>query len=163
MVPMNPLWWMAWSAMCAVGTGVLVYFIMQSRMESLLSKQREDLAEARGRLSAQKETMQETLSATKETSRREALDDMLADIRVEERHYIREQKMLFMSKKSMVRQERVFFRNIPLTGWVEQEMPLEEGADPDKLLKTMALFSPQLLLGPGNIDAGENRVKRLLR
>ena len=149
--------------MCAVGTGVLVYFIMQSRMESMLSKQREDLAEARGRLSAQKETMVETLSATKEISRREALDDLLGDIRIEERHYIREQKMLFMNKKSMVRQERVFFRNIPLTNWVEQEMPFEEGADPDKLLKTMALFDPQLLQGPGKNDPGGNRVKRLIR
>jgi hypothetical protein len=31
----------------------------------------------------------------------------LADIRVEERHYVREHKVLFLNRKCMVRQERI--------------------------------------------------------
>ena len=43
--------------------------------------------------------------------------------------------MLFMNRKSLVLQERLFFRNIPLSNWVEHEMVVEEGADIDKLAK----------------------------
>ena len=55
---MNPLWWVVWSAICAVGTGLLVFFIMQSHAEVLLSKQREELAAARATLAAQKEALE---------------------------------------------------------------------------------------------------------
>jgi hypothetical protein len=155
---MNPLWWVVWSGICSVGTGLLVYFIMQSRMEVLLSKQREDLAAARAALAAQKDALQDSLRNATESSRRQAMDDFLADIRIEERHYTREQKMLFLTKKSLVRQERIFFRNIPLSNWVEQEMPIQEGADIDKLVETMSVFAGAALLGET-----PEPVRRLLR
>lgn len=155
---MNPLWWVVWSGICSVGTGLLVYFIMQSRMEVLLSKQREDLAAARAALAAQKDALQDSLRNATESSRRQAMDDFLADIRIEERHYTREQKMLFPTKKSLVRQERIFFRNIPLSNWVEQEMPIQEGADIDKLVETMFVFAGAALLGET-----PEPVRRLLR
>ena len=49
-----------------------------------------------------------------------------------------------MTRKMLVRQERIFFRNIPLSNWIEQEMPLEEGADVDKLVQTMSIFNSLL-------------------
>src|SRR2546426_8286191 len=42
-------------------------------------------------------------------------------------------------------QERIFFRNIPLSNWVEHEMVVEEGADIDKLAKTLSVFGADLL------------------
>jgi outer membrane murein-binding lipoprotein Lpp len=153
---MNPLWWIAWSAICAVGTGVLVYFVMQSRMEVLLARQREELAAARAALGAEKDALEASLKAAGETARRIAMDEFMADIRVEERHYVREQKILFVTRKSMVRQERIFFRNIPLSSWVEQEMPYEEGADMEKLARGMSVFAGELL------DAPKGPVRKLL-
>jgi len=138
---MNPLYWIAWSGICALGAGVLVYFVMQSRMEVLLSKQREELAAARAALGAQKEFLEGSLRNVEESARRKAMDDFLAEIRIEERHYVREQKVFFTTRKSMVRQERVFFRNIPLSGWLEHEMPFEEGADMEKLVRDMSLLA----------------------
>jgi hypothetical protein len=155
---MNPLWWIVWSGVCALGSGLLVYFIMQSRMEVLLSKQREDLAEARAHLAAQKETLQDSLRNTEEAARRQAMDDFLADIRIEERHYTREHKMLFLTRKCLVRQERIFFRNIPLSNWIEQEMPIQEGVDIDKLAQSMSIFAGAPLL-----DESAETVRRLLR
>jgi len=155
---MNPLWWVAWSGICAIGSGLLIYFVMQSRMEVRLSKQREQLATAKAQLAAQKESLEQTIAATQDSTRRQAFDEFLAEIRVEERHYVREHKALFVTRKSMVRQERIFFRNIPLTDWVEHEMPIEEGADVDKLLKTMSVFEPLVTLDPA-----EDRVRKLLR
>jgi len=144
---MTPIWWVVGSATCAVGTGLLVCFIMQSRMEVLLSKQREELAEARATLASQKESLENSLRTAEETTKRQAMDDFLADIRVEERHYTREHKVLFRSRKMLVRQERIFFRNIPLSNWVEQEMPIEEGVDTDKMAQTMSIFANAALFG----------------
>jgi len=155
---MDPLWLVVWSAVCAVGTGLLVYFIMQSRMEVLLSKQREELAGARAALEAHRESLDGALKNAEESSRRRAMDEFLADIRIEERHYIREHKMLFLNRKCMVRQERIFFRNIPLSNWVEHEMPFEEGADVDKLAQTMSVF----MLDEA-VSQPERTIKRLLR
>jgi len=57
----------------------------------------------------------------------------------------------------LVLQERIFFRNIPLSSWVEHEMPVEEGADVEKLARTLAVFTPELMLAPSAVS------KKLLR
>jgi hypothetical protein len=121
---------------------------MQSRMEVLLSRQREALAAAQAALNAQKSALDDSLKNAEEGARRRAMDDFLADIRIEERHYVREQKILFVTRKCMVRQERIFFRNIPLSSWVEQEMPFEEGADAEKMARSMSVFADALIEGP---------------
>ena len=149
----------AWSALCAIATGGLVWFIMSSRMEVRLARQREKLAEARATLEAQKQGIQGAMQGVEETTRRKALDDFLADLRIEERHYVREHKMLFITRKLLVRQERIFFRNIPLSNWVEQEIPISEGADLDELARSLSVFSPDLLLGPTE-DDGRHRMIR---
>jgi len=157
---MNLMWLVAvWSSLCAVATGGLVWFIMHSRMEVRLARQREKLAEARATLEAQKQGIVGTMQGVEETTRRKALDDFLADLRIEERHYVREQKMLFVTRKMLVRQERIFFRNIPLSNWVEQEIPISEGADLDVLARTLSVFSPDLLTGPVEED-GRHRMIR---
>lgn len=154
---MTEMLWIGLPVLVAVGSGILAYVVMKARMEVAIAKEREELSAARARLEAQAKTMEETIRATEETARRKALDDFLNDLRVEERHYLREQKALFLSKKSLVLQERIFFRNIPLSSWVEHEMPVEEGADIEKLAKTVAVFSPELLLSP------TSAAKKLLR
>ena len=142
---MNPVWWVLWSAICVLGSGGLVYVIMQSRMEVVLAKQREELAALRATLEERRDAMEDSIKNAEESTRRQALDDFLAEIRVEERSYVREHKAFFLTKKSLIRQERIFFRNIPLSSWVEQEMPFEEGADVEKLAQTMAVFNAALL------------------
>src|SRR5580658_4695339 len=154
----DPVWWIISSAFSAAVTGGLVYFVMQSRMEVLLARQREKLASAHAALGAQKEAMLDSVRNAQESARRKAMDDFIADIRVEERHYIREHKALFLTRKCVVRQERIFFRNLPLSNWIEQEMPFEEGADIDQLAKTMAVFVPE-----GLFSDTESKPKKLLR
>jgi hypothetical protein len=68
----------------------------------------------------------------------------MQDFRVEERSYVRESRSLSASKKSMVMQERLFFRNIPLSNWVEHEMVVEEGHDLDQL-PSASVFSTSSL------------------
>jgi hypothetical protein len=115
--------------------------VSKARLDVAVAKEREAVSEARIMLESAKRTMEETIKATEEHSRRKALDEFLADIRSEERHYVRENKMLFMNKKSLVLQERIFFRNIPLSNWVEHEMVVEENSDLKRLQEQTSIFS----------------------
>ena len=139
---MNPVWCILAAPFCALATGGLVYFVMQSRMEVRLARQREKLASASGALGARKEAMADSLRGAAESARREAMDDFLADLHVEERHYLRQYKTFFVTRKCIVRQERIYFRNLPLSNWFEMEMPFEEGANIDQLANKMAIFLP---------------------
>jgi hypothetical protein len=129
----------------AVGMGLLVWFIMQSRMEVAIAREREQAAEARGALDAERKSLESALQCAEESAKRKALDDFLSEMRIEERHYVREHKLLFMNRKSLVMQERMFFRNIPLSNWIEHELMIEEGADIDKVAKSLSVFDKDVL------------------
>lgn len=144
---MDAFLWMFLPLFVAAGSALLAFYIMQSRLEVAVAKERETLAEARALISTHAKTLEETVRATEEAARRKAFDDFLADFRVEERHYVRESKSLFMNRKSMVLQERLFFRNIPLSNWVEHEMVVEDGGDLHKLAKACSVFSARSLDG----------------
>jgi hypothetical protein len=132
---MEAFLWMFLPVFVAGGSSLLSFYIMQARMEVALAKERESLAEARATITSQKVTMEERIKATEETTKRVAMDEFMHDFRVEERSYARESKSLTTSKKTMVMQERLFFRNIPLSNWIEHEMIVEEGTDLDQLPK----------------------------
>jgi len=155
---MSGIMFISWSLLCVGCTAGLVYFVMLSHMEVRLAKQREEVAGVKANLEARKELLEETMKNSEDSTRRKAMDEFLADIRVEERHYTREHKVLFMNRKMLVRQERIFFRNIPLSSWVEHEMPLEEGVDADKLAQTMSVFTSAALF-----DMPHTPVRKLLR
>lgn len=155
---MNPGWWILAIVLCAAATGGIVFHMMRLRMEVRLAAQREDLAAARAALEVRGEALMDSLRSAEESARRRAMDEFISEIRVEERHYIREHKAFFLTRKSVVRQERIFFRNLPLSNWIEQEMPYEEGADADQLAKTMSVFLPE-----GLFDAPDAAPRRLTR
>ena len=85
-------------------------------------------------------TMTTAIKAAEETARRLAFDNFLAELKVEQRHYTRENRMLMNNRKSLVLQERMYFRNIPLSDWIEHEIMLDEGADVDRLVQDMTVF-----------------------
>ena len=157
---MPTLLWVVLPVLIAVGSALMAVYIMQQRMEVQLARERQSLSEARATIEAQKSTLDELHHLRGEAVRRKALDEFLADLRTEERHFIREQKLLFARRKSLVVQERIFFRNIPLSNWVEHEVVIEDGADVDSLIKTLTVFAPDLLAAPGN---SSGRKLKLLR
>lgn len=119
--------WLFLPVFVAGGSALLSYYIMQARMEVALAKERESLAEARAVINSHKATLEERIRATEEAARRAALDELMQDIRVEERSYVRDLNTPAGARRSMVMQERVFFRNLPMSGWSEREMLIEEG------------------------------------
>ncbi len=144
---MDPILLVLLPGFVAVGSGLLAYYIMQSRMEVALAKEREAMAEARGTLEAEKNSLESALRGAKESARREALDEFLADVHVEQRHYVRDNKLLFQNRKALVLQERIFFRNIPLSNWIEHEIVLQEGEDVDKAAHSLTSFMDVVNVG----------------
>ena len=147
---MDAVLWILLPGFVAVGSGLLAYYIMQSRMEVALAREREAMAQARGTMEAEKNSLEQALQSAKESARREALDEFLADVHVEQRHYVRDNKLLFQKRKALVLQERIFFRNIPLSNWIEHEIMLQEGDDVDKATRSMTSFVDVVALDPDN-------------
>lgn len=137
---LDALLWLFLPVFVAGGSALLSFYIMQAKMEVAVSKERETLAEAQATISSQKVMMEERIRATEEAVKRAALDEFLKDFRVEERSYVRETKSLDEAKRSMIMQERLFFRNIPLSDWVEHEMVVEIGSDLKRLQEQVSVF-----------------------
>ncbi len=137
--------WISLPVIIAAGSGLLAFALMQARMDVAIAKEREALAEARAALNAHQTTMEQTVKAVEESTRRKSLDEFMQDIRVEERSYMRESKSMFSCKKLVIVQERLYFRNIPLSNWVEHEMLLEEGADPQEAARLGRVFTTKEL------------------
>ncbi len=142
---LNALLMIAVPGFSAVGGMLLAWFIKQSQMEVAIAREREQAAEARGAIEAEKKNLEVAIQGAEESAKRKALDEFLSEMRVEERHYVREHKLLFMHRKSLVMQERIFFRNLPLSNWIEHEMMIEEGADIDKVAKSLTVFDKEVL------------------
>ena len=69
----------------------------------------------------------------------------MGELRVEQRHYTRENRMLTQKRKCLVLQERMYFRNIPLSDWIEHEITVEEGADVSRLVQDMTIFDKSVV------------------
>lgn len=147
-MPSDALIWILLPVFVAAGSALLSFFIMQAKVDVAVAKEREALAEARAQLTAQEGVAEQKVKAVEESARRRAMDDFMQDFRVEERHYVRENKSLLMPKKSVIMQERLFFRNIPLSNWVEHEMVVEEGGDALQVVKGRSVFTARSLQGP---------------
>lgn len=141
---MEALLWILLPGFAAVGTGLLAWFVMQSRMDVALAQQRERLAEQRGALEAERNAVRDSLAiavtAAEERSQRMALDNFLSELKVEQRHYTRENRLLLHNRRSIVLQERMCFRNLPLSDWIEHEIPMDDGADVERLVQDMTVF-----------------------
>ena len=142
--PMEAALWVILPGFVAVASALLAWFIMQSRMDVKLAEQRETLSELRGQMRAEKEAMElsvrSAVKVAEETAKRQAFDAFLAELKVEQRHYTRENRMLMNSRKSLVLQERMYFRNIPLSDWIEHEIMLDDAADVDRMVQDMTVF-----------------------
>ena len=142
---MDAMLWMFLPLFTAGGSALLAFFVMQARMEVALARERESIATVKAQLSTNNEQLNAKVKAAEEETRRRSLDDFLGDFRVEERHYMRESKSLFLNRKAMVLQERLYFRNIPLSNWVEHELTVEEGGDIPNLARAASIFTARAL------------------
>jgi hypothetical protein len=146
---MENVLWVLLPSFVSLATGLLVWFIMESRMEVKLAQERQVIAEERGAVDAKKAALDATLEpsirAAQETARREAMENFLGELRVEQRHYTKENRLLTHSRRTLVMQERMYFRNIPLSDWIEHEIALDDATDVHRMVQEMTLFDKPVL------------------
>ncbi len=153
-MPMDTVLWILLPVFIAAGSALLSFYIMQSRMEVAIARERASFAEAQAIINAQKSTFEERVKAAEEAARRKSLDDFMQDFRVEERSYVRETRGSLNSRKTMIMQERLLFRNIPLSDWVEHELVVEEGVNPQQVAPRASVFGPKPLAGEARPSIG---------
>ena len=68
---------------------------------------------------------------------------------------MREIKGSLNNRKTMILQERLFFRNIPLSDWVEHELLIEEGVNPQQAARGCSVFGPKPLGGEARPPIGK--------
>src|SRR5215471_21536389 len=124
----------------AIVSSVFTYLLTRLKTEKAAAERVRALAEAVAALDNEKAKFEQAAKGIEESAKRKAFDEFLADLHVEERHYLREHRVLFAHRKSLVLHERILFRNIPISSWVEHEVPVQEGADLDALAKTLSVF-----------------------
>lgn len=101
--------WLVLPGVVAVGAAYLVFLLMQARIHVITAH------------------FQAAVAKAESTDRRPGADELLADIRFERHRFLRRVPRPEGYQTSVIMQERIYFRNIPLTGWMEEELPLGEG------------------------------------
>lgn len=142
--PMEGLLWIVLPLLIAGGSAFISYYVMHSRLEVAIAKEREAVNAAHAKLKSVEENLPDKIRLAEEAAQRKAFDSFLMDFRVEERRYLRESRSHLLNRKSVVMQERLYFRNIPLSNWVEHEMPLQDGSTLE-LIENSSVFSARAL------------------
>jgi hypothetical protein len=124
------LLWIFVPGFTAAGAALLICFMMRCRIDEAIAQERGALAELQSALIVQRQTLESAISDAKAEARRLAFDEFLNDFRVEQRQYVRQSRLFFMSRQTLVVRERILFRNLPLSNWVEHSVTLEESVGP---------------------------------
>jgi hypothetical protein len=124
------LLWVLMPAFTAAGAALLICFMMRCRMDEAVARERGALAELQSALIVQRQTLESAICDAKAEAKRLAFDEFLNDFRVEQRQYVRKSKVFFMNRQTLVVRERILFRNLPLSNWVEHSVTLEESVGP---------------------------------
>ena len=113
------LLWIFVPGFTSAGAALLICFMMRCRMDEAIAHERGALAELQSALIVQRQTLESAISDAK-------ADEFLNDFRVEQRQYVRNSRLFFMTRKTLVLRERMLFRNLPLSNWVEHCVTLDE-------------------------------------
>jgi hypothetical protein len=123
---MATLLWILMPGFTAAGAALLICFMMRCRIDEAIALERGALAELQSALIVQRQRLQSAINDARAEAKRAAFDEFLNDFRVEQRQYVRKSRLFFVSKHTLVVRERILFRNLPLSNWIEQTITLDE-------------------------------------
>ena len=107
------IFWLLLPGIVAAGTALLVWLLMQARIQVLAGNYQAALARVENDSGA----------------RQPSLDDLLAHLRFERRRFLRRIPGLEGYDTTVITQERIYFGNIPITGWMQEDLQLGEGTE----------------------------------
>ena len=120
------LLWILIPGFTAGGAALLICFMMRCRMDEAIARERGALVELQSALIVQRRRLESAIDDAKAEARRAAFDEFLNDFRVEQRRYVRNSRLFFATRQTLVLRERILFRNLPLSNWVEHNITLDE-------------------------------------
>jgi hypothetical protein len=126
---MDALSWIALVIVVSALVAIPALVGMRARMTAALERERRAYADALEAHERERRGVEDRIRAAEERARREALDEFIRDLQVEERSRVRQSSSMFSSKRVIVHEERLCFRDQPLSNWVEQEVIVDEGAE----------------------------------
>jgi hypothetical protein len=112
------------------GLGAIVWCLGRVRREARLALRREAEARHNARLLLERRVAEERVRAAEQAARRKALDEFLSDIRAEERAYLRRRELGGHRTRTVVVEERLCFRNVPVSSWSRQELTFYTASGP---------------------------------
>ena len=124
------LLWIFVPGLTAAGSALLICFMMRCRMDEAIAHERGVLKELQSALIVQRRRLEGAISDAKAEARRLAFDEFLNDFKVEQHRHVRKSRVFFMNRQTLVVRERILFRNLPLSNWVEHSTTLEENVGP---------------------------------
>ena len=107
------VFWVILPILVAVGAAYLVWLLMQARIQVLTAHYQTAVAQVEGDCS----------------QRRPALEELLAELRMERRRFVRRVPGPAGNETTLITQERLYLRNIPLTSWMEEVLVLGDGEE----------------------------------
>ena len=111
---MELIQWLILPVVVAVGASYLVWIVMQARIHVLAAKYDAALVKVESECAA----------------RRPGVEELLSELRFERNRFLRRTPGPKGSyEATVITQERIYFRDIPLTGWIQDELPLGDGEE----------------------------------
>jgi hypothetical protein len=105
--------------------------------------------------------LEEQLEINRDKVWRETYDSFLNDLRVEQHVSVAQHKILFVTQREMVINERLYYRHLPLSGWIEHRRLIDAQLNADELIKA-AQYASLLALPGKSASVSTKLVKALL-
>jgi hypothetical protein len=144
---MSTALWIGFLLLTALGSGLLAIFAWQHRYEAVLPDQCRKLREARLALIAEQVSFEAGRRLIRKRPQQAFL--CLNEVQVEQRCSQSNRLMRAGEPRRILLRERIVFRDLALSHWLEQEVPVERGDDIAALARAVSVFSTGVL----NIDS----------
>ena len=106
------VFWIVLPGLVAVGAAYLVWLLMQARIQVLTAHYQTAVAKVEG-----------------DCRHQPGIEELLAELRMERRRFLRRVPGPAGIETTVITQERLYLRNIPITGWMQEELPLGHGEE----------------------------------
>jgi hypothetical protein len=123
---MDILSWISLAIVASAVVAIPALIGMRSRMVAALENERRAYVEALAAHEHERSAVEDRIRAAVERARRDALEEFVRDLRVEERNRVRQSTSMFSARRVIVHEERLCFHDQPLSNWVEQEVVVDE-------------------------------------
>lgn len=119
---MNATWSIVTICGAGLGLAAIVWYLGRMRTQVQSARQREVEAGRKVLQDLERKVAEERTRAAEEAARRKAMDQFLTEIHAEERAYLRQRDVGTRRTRSVVVEERLYFRNLPMSNWTQQEL-----------------------------------------